>query len=225
MFSSFFVAKPHGVIVREALDLPSYEMPSSWSIWTLHRKLLYLVFGVPQTYEQAERFFLDNSRAFDEMADSFQFQVEEVPDRVILQRALDMPWYRSIFKLWLAVNPCTPSLLYRIDKGSCIANTQLLISEYYLVVACQFAFGSYTGLLQAVNTDLRCMAVAPEVQGCLICFAAWVVEALVKALLQGMYAASRRNLLIAVAFWIFLMAGGMTSVYFIFVFSIHTNVE
>merc|ERR1712194_155020 len=85
--------------------------------------------------------------------------------------------------------------------------------------------GSYTGLLQAVNTDLRCMAVAPEVQGCLICFAAGIVEVLVKALLNGMYVASRRNLLIAVAFWIFLMSGCMISVYFIFVFSINTSVE
>merc|ERR1712194_419070 len=185
----------------------------------------YLVYGVPRTYAQAERFFLENSRAFNEMADSFQFQPEEVPDRVILQRTLDMPRCRSICKLWLAVNPCTPSLLYRIDKGSRIANTQLLMSEYYLVVLCQFAFGSYTGLFQGVNTDLRCMAVAPIVQGCLICFASSVVETLVKALLKVMYVASRLNFLMTIAFWSFLMSGGMVSVYFVFIFLVNTNVE
>merc|ERR1712194_359794 len=185
----------------------------------------YLVYGVPRTYAQAERFFLENSRAFNEMADSFQFQPEEVPDRVILQRTLDMPRCRSICKLWLAVNPCTPSLLYRIDKGSRIANTQLLTSEYYLVVLCQFAFGSYTGLFQGVNTDLRCMAVAPVVQGCLICSASSAVETLVKALLKVMYVASRPNFLKAIAFWSFLMSGGMMSVDFVFIFLVNTNFE
>merc|ERR1712194_984274 len=185
----------------------------------------YLVYGVPRTYAQAERFFLENSRAFNEMADSFQFQPEEVPDRVILQRTLDMPRCRSICKLWLAVNPCTPSLLYRIDKGSRIVNTQLLMSEYYFVVLCQFAFGSYTGLFQAVNTDLRCMPVAPVVQGCLICSASSAVETLVKALLGVMYVASRLNFLMAIAFWSFLMSGGMMSVYFVFIFLVNTNFE
>merc|ERR1712194_491002 len=185
----------------------------------------YLVYGVPRTYAQAERFFLENSRAFNEMADSFQFQPEEVPDRVILQRTLDMPRCRSICKLWLAVNPCTPSLLYRIDKGSRIVNTQLLMSEYYFVVLCQFAFGSYTGLFQAVNTDLRCMPVAPVVQGCLICSASSAVETLVKALLKVMYVASRPNFLMAIAFWSFLMSGGMMSVYFVFIFLVNTNFE